>query len=54
MSDDIERKQFNVRIPKDLIVFLKCQAEKEHRTVVSQLIHILRKEQTNVAIKEKF
>ncbi len=45
MSDNKERKQFNVRIPSDLIDFLKAQAEKEHRTVVSQLIHVLRKEQ---------
>lgn len=54
MSDNAERKQFNVRIPSDLIEFLKVQAKKEHRTVVSQLIHVLRKEQDNVAIKEKF
>lgn len=53
MSDNAERKQFNVRIPRDLIEFLKVQAKKEHRTVVSQLIHVLRKEQNNVAIKEK-
>ena len=51
MTDSIERKQFNVRIPKDLIEFLKSQAKKEHRTVVSQLIYILRKEQNNVAVK---
>lgn len=53
MSDTNERKQFNVRIPSELILFLKIQAKKEHRTVVSQLIHVLRKEQSNVAIKEK-
>lgn len=48
MTDNIERKQLNVRIPSDLIFFLKAQAKKEHRTVVSQLIHVLRKEQENV------
>lgn len=52
MSEDIERKQFNVRIPSDLIDFLKVQAKKEHRTVVSQLIYILRKEQNDVTSKE--
>lgn len=52
MSEDIERKQFNVRIPSDLIYFLKVQAKKDHRTVVSQLIYILRKEQSNVTSKK--
>ena len=53
MTDNIERKQLNVRIPSDLILFLKAQAKKEHRTVVSQLIHVLRKEQENVEDKKK-
>lgn len=52
MSGNTERKQFNVRIPSDLIEFLKVQAKKDHRTVVSQLIYILRKEQNNVTNKE--
>lgn len=53
MTQKDERSQFNVRIPKDLITFLKVEAKNNHRTVVSQLIHILRKEESRVSSKEK-
>lgn len=53
MTQKDERRQFNVRIPKDLITFLKVEAENNHRTVVSQLIYILRKEQSHVSSKKK-
>lgn len=53
MIEENERSQFNVRIPKDLISFLKIEAKNNHRTVVSQLIYILRKEQSSVETENK-
>lgn len=53
MNREDERRQFNVRIPKDLINFLKVEAKNNHRTVVSQLIYVLRKEQSRVETEAK-